>query len=122
MVYRKGERKIDHTACGWPHQVWVPRPRSAADRQALEDFCKDMRMCDCQPLRRRGRVQCWVRCFSTKDEAQRVAEHFGGEYRTVASLATVRDMTSLEPTQHGCEDQHGNSHQQNEHPDIRRLK
>jgi hypothetical protein len=59
----------------------VPWPRSAADRQALEDFCKDMRMCDCQPLRRRERMQYWVRCFSTKDEAQRVAERFVGQCR-----------------------------------------
>jgi hypothetical protein len=88
MVYRKGERKIDHTACGWPHQVWVPWPRSAADRQALEDFCKDMRICDCQPLRRRERVQYWVRCFATKDEAQRVAEEFGGVYGEPGNLST----------------------------------
>jgi hypothetical protein len=94
MVYRKGERKIDHTACGWPHQVWVPWTRSDAERQAFEDFCRGMGKCDCQSLRSRSHMAFWVRCFAERTDAQCGADQFGGEYGPALFDAPLRSATT----------------------------
>ena len=84
MVYRKGEMTKATVDREWPHQVALPASQVSRDYYVILNFCKDERLSLCGRGHsfRREKVDYVVKCFATKDDADKFTERFGGEYMT----------------------------------------
>jgi hypothetical protein len=84
VVYRKGELSKATIDREWPHQVALPGSQVSRDYYVILNFCRDERLSLCVRGHgfQRDKMDFVVKCFATKDDADKFAARFGGEYMT----------------------------------------
>ena len=85
MVYRKGEMTKAAVDRGWPHQVALPSSQMVAEFKTIMAFCEWLSVCVRGHWFRRDGRDYVVKCFATKDDADKFAARFDGEYMTPES-------------------------------------
>ena len=82
VVYRKGEMTKAAVDRGWPHQVALAGSQVARDYYVILNFCKaeHLSFSGRGHSFRRDKVDYVLKCFATKEDADKFTERFGGEY------------------------------------------
>jgi hypothetical protein len=82
VVYRKGELSKAGVDRGWPHQVALPSSQVVADFKTIMAFAAQLSICPRGHWFRRDGRDYVVKCFATREDADKFAARFGGEYMT----------------------------------------
>jgi hypothetical protein len=87
VVYRKGELSKGTVDSGWPHQVALPAKLVSAQYYEILGFCRaeGLSLCVRGHSFQRDRRDYVVKCFATKEDADKLIARFGGEYMTPAT-------------------------------------
>ena len=80
---RKGEMSKHQIDTGWPHQVALPERLSCREHWTPQhEFCNGLSLCPRGHAFVRDGEWWTVKCFATREDADRFIERFGGEYMT----------------------------------------
>jgi hypothetical protein len=82
VVYRKGELSKGMIDRQWPHQVALPSSQVVAEFKAIMAFAEGLSICVRGHWFRRDDRDYVVKCFATREDADKFAAQFGGEYMT----------------------------------------
>jgi hypothetical protein len=82
VVYRKGELHDWQVDRDWPHQVALPSSQMVAEFNAIMAFCEDLSLSVRGHWFRRNGEDWVVKCFAKREDADKFAQRFGGEYMT----------------------------------------
>jgi hypothetical protein len=87
VAYRKGELSKCGIDSGWPHQVALRATLVREQYYDMLNFCRDegLSLCVRGHAFDRDRQHFVVKCFATKEDANKLIARFGGEYMTPAT-------------------------------------
>jgi hypothetical protein len=82
VVYRKGEMTKAAVDRGWPHQVALPSSQMVAEFNTIMALCEGLSLCPRGHWFRRDGRDYVVKCFAVREDADKFAARFDGEYMT----------------------------------------
>ena len=82
MVYRKGEMTKGAVDRGSPHQVALPSSQMVAEFKTIMAFCERLSLCLRGHWFRHDGRDYVVKCFAFREDADKFAAQFNGEYMT----------------------------------------